>query len=70
MPDGRPCQRGPLMRVEVHGTPNWQRFAETWAAIIAAKEGLEVVPGSVRVELKEAAPWQTERRISESDGAD
>ena len=40
------------MRVEVHGTPNWQRFAETWAAIIAAKEGMEVVPGSVKVTLK------------------
>lgn len=35
-----------------HGEPNLQRFAETWAALIAAREGLEVVPGSVRVELK------------------
>ena len=40
------------MKVEIHGTPNYQRFAETWAAIIAAKEGLEVVPGSVKVTLK------------------
>lgn len=40
------------MKVEFHGTPNWQRFAETWAAIMAAKEGLEVVPGSVKVTLK------------------
>lgn len=40
------------MKIEFHGTPNWQRFAETWAAIIAAKEGLEVVPGSVKVTLK------------------
>jgi hypothetical protein len=40
------------MTVEIHGTPNYQRFAETWAAIIAAKEGMEVVPGSVKVELK------------------
>lgn len=41
-----------MMKVEFHGTPNWQRFAETWAQIMAAKEGLEVVPGSVRVVLK------------------
>ena len=41
-----------MMKVEFHGTPNWQRFAETWAAIMAAKEGLEVVPGSVTVTLK------------------
>ena len=40
------------MAVEVHGRPNYQRFAETWAAIIAAKESIEVVPGSVKVELK------------------
>lgn len=40
------------MKVEFHGTPNYQRFAETWAAIIAAKEGMEVVPGSVKVTLK------------------
>lgn len=40
------------MTVEIHGTPNYQRFAETWAAIIAAKEGLEAVPGSVKVTLK------------------
>lgn len=40
------------MKVEFHGTPNWQRFAETWAQIMAAKEGLEVVPGSVKVTLK------------------
>lgn len=40
------------MKVEFHGTPNYQRFAEAWAAIIAAKEGLEVVPGSVKVTLK------------------
>lgn len=40
------------MTIEYHGTPNYQRFAETWAAIIAAKEGLEVVPGSVKVTLK------------------
>ncbi len=41
------------MNVEVHGTPNWKRFAETWAALIAAREGQTVVPGSVHVELKE-----------------
>lgn len=40
------------MTVELHGTPNWQRFAETWAALLAAREGQTVVPGSVRVELR------------------
>lgn len=40
------------MKVELHGTPNYQRLAETWAALIAAKEGMELVPGSVKVELK------------------
>lgn len=38
--------------ITVVGTPNWQRFAETWLSIIAAKEGQEIEPGSVRVELK------------------
>lgn len=40
------------MTVEVYGRPNYQRFAETWCAILAARDGLEIVPGSVRVELK------------------
>lgn len=44
------------MTVEVHGTPNWQRFAETWCALIAAREGLEIVPGSVKVTLKSGEP--------------
>lgn len=30
------------MEVVFHGRPNLQRFAETWAALIAAREGLEV----------------------------
>ena len=38
--------------IEIHGTLNYQRLAETWAALIAAREGLEIVPGSVSVELK------------------
>lgn len=40
------------MKVELHGTPNWQRLAETWASLLAAREGQTVVPGSVRVELR------------------
>lgn len=40
------------MTVEVHGKPNYQRLAETWLSILAARDGLEVVPGSVKVELK------------------
>ena len=43
------------MTVELHGTPNWQRFAETWAALLAAREGQTVVPGSVQVELRKDA---------------
>lgn len=38
--------------IKVYGKPNYQRFAETWMAILAAKEGLEIVPGSVKVTLK------------------
>ena len=40
------------MTVEFHGTPNIQRMFEVWAAILAERDGLEVVPGSVKVELK------------------
>ena len=40
------------MTVEVHGKPNYQRLAETWLSILAARDGLDVVPGSVKVELK------------------
>ena len=40
------------MTVEQHGRPNYQRFAETWLSILAARDGLEIEPGSVRVELK------------------
>ena len=39
------------MAVTMHGRPNLQRFAETWAALIAAREGLEVV--RVTVTLRE-----------------
>jgi hypothetical protein len=44
------------MEVVFHGRPNLQRFAETWAALIAAREGLEVVPGSVKVERRSDPP--------------
>lgn len=40
--------------IKAYGKPNYQRFAETWMAILAAKEGLEIVPGSVKVELRNA----------------
>lgn len=40
------------MNVEYHGTPNIQRMFEVWAAILAERDGREVVPGSVKVELK------------------
>lgn len=41
------------MTVEYHGTPNIQRVFEVWAAILAERDGREVVPGSVKVERKE-----------------
>ena len=37
------------MNVEYHGTPNIQRMFEVWAAILAERDGREVVPGSVKV---------------------
>lgn len=40
------------MTVEFHGKPNIQRMFEVWAAILAERDGREVVPGSVKVELK------------------
>ena len=40
------------MTVNFHGKPNYQRLAEVWAALLAARDGAEVVPGSVKVELK------------------
>ena len=40
------------MTVKVHGKPNYQWLAETWLSILAARDGLEVVPSSVKVELK------------------
>lgn len=40
------------MNVEYHGTPNIQRMFEVWTAILAERDGREVVPGSVKVELK------------------
>ncbi len=50
------------MNVKVYGKPNYHRFAETWMAILAAKEGLEIVPGSVRVELRSAEAKPSEER--------
>ena len=40
------------MTVEIHGKPNYQRLAETWLSILAARDGTEIDPGSVKVELK------------------
>ena len=40
------------MTVEVHGKPNYQRLAATWLSILAARDGMEIDSGSVRVELK------------------
>ena len=55
-PAGRSDKKGgEIVTVELHGTPNWQRFAETWAALLAAREGQTVVPGSVQVELRKDA---------------
>lgn len=43
------------MTVEVHGKPNYQRLAETWLSLLAARDGMSIVPGSVKVELKPEA---------------
>lgn len=40
------------MKIESVGVPNLQRFAEVWVSLIAAREGVKVEPGSVKVELK------------------
>ncbi len=40
------------MTVEVYGKPNYQRFAETWLSLLAARDGTDIEPGSVREELK------------------
>ena len=40
------------MTVEFQGTPNIQRMFEVWAAILAERDGREVVPGSVKVVTK------------------
>lgn len=40
------------MNVEFHGKPNLRRFGELWLELIAKQEGMEIVPGSVKVILK------------------
>ena len=40
------------MVVDYHGKPNYQRLAETWMGLLAARDGMSIVPGSVKVELK------------------
>ena len=48
------------VNIQTYGRINIQRLAETWAALVAAREGLEVVPGSVRVELRDKTEAQDE----------
>lgn len=50
------------MKAEFHGTLNLQRFAETWAALIATREGMEVVPGSVKVARKNEEDREEEKQ--------
>lgn len=50
------------LTIKAVGTPNYQRFAETWMALIAARDGYEIVPGSVKVELKEKGGKNDESR--------
>lgn len=40
------------MNVELHGTPNLRRFGELWLELIAKQEGMEIIPGSVKIILK------------------
>lgn len=52
------------MTIKTYGTPNYQRFAETFMALIAARDGYEIVLGSVKVELKEKGGEKNESRDS------
>ena len=40
------------MNVEFHGTPNLRRFGALWLELIAKQEGMEIIPGSVKIILK------------------
>lgn len=40
------------MTIKTCGTPNYQRFGETMMALLAAREGVEIEPGSVKVEQR------------------
>lgn len=54
------------MTVEYHGTPNIQRVFEVWAAIIADREGREVVPGSVKVVTKRGVIEKEQHGLNEN----
>lgn len=60
------------MTVEVHGKPNYQKLAETWLGLLAARDGMSIVPGSVKVELKGERhdEGKTERNPGQSSALD
>lgn len=58
------------MTVEFIGRPNLQRFAETWAALVAAREGLEVVSVTVERRQHDQQSGLCERVCPKSESAD
>ena len=41
------------MTVDFRGKPNLQRFGALWLELLARREGMEIIPGSVKIILKE-----------------
>ena len=42
-----------MITVTVHGKPNMERFGRTWLEILAREQGMEIIPETVKVILKE-----------------
>lgn len=41
------------MNVTCHGKPNMERFGRTWLEILARNAGVEIIPETVKVTLRE-----------------
>ena len=41
------------MTVTCHGKPNLERFGRTWLEIMARNAGMEIIPETVKIILKE-----------------
>ena len=42
-----------MINVICHGKPNMERFGRTWLEILAREQGMEIIPETVKVILKE-----------------